>query len=135
MLIFYDLSITNNFQTCTISQKPCSHLAPLFSSRNKEGQIFLLCLYHRHFIFLSDSVLIFYCGLPSGKLHYRGPTKISSSEIKHHWIALFQGYLNSFLKNCLYSDCQFSAWEVYDQIVSGSFQFGFFLLLEFETIC
>lgn len=33
--------------------------------------------------------------------------------------------LNTFLRNCFCSDCQFSAWEVYDQIVSGrSFLLG-----------
>lgn len=44
--------------------------------------------------------------------------------------------LNTFLRNCFCSDCQFSAWEVYDQIIFGrDFYLGFFLLLRFEDIC
>lgn len=44
--------------------------------------------------------------------------------------------LNTFLRNCFCSDCQFSAWEVYDQIVSGrSFLLGSFNCWFSEDIC
>ena len=46
--------------------------------------------------------------------------------------------LNTFLRNCFYSDCQFSAWEVYDQIVSGGLSWDSFhheCLRTFSGVC
>lgn len=139
---FYDLDITCTIQSSAIPHRLWDQLLSLYYPEEKQ-LTFLPLMHHKCSHYLVRQFSMFYTRLffffPGDPDRHR-PVRFPLQEANVIGLLCFRVIwkLNTFLRNCFYSDCQFSAWEVYDQIVSGGFSwdsFHFWCLRTFSGVC